>query len=95
MTATITPGPTNKTQLPCVACGVAVDVEIVQTEIVNMTNVSMMIISHSGVQTCPGCLTSVVPTLLGAGGIGMVCKQVKQGNLIVPPPGSSNILGGN
>jgi hypothetical protein len=90
------PTPGSRTQLPCAACGVAVDVEILQTEVVNMTNVSMLIISHSGVQTCPGCLTSVVPTLLGAGGIGMVCKPVRQqSNLIVPPPGSSNILGGN
>ena len=79
------------TQSPCPKCNTLLDVKILQPQIVNAFSVSIIVIEHSGVMTCPGCLTKLVVQVTGLPGFGLALTPVQEPEekKVIVFPGSS------
>lgn len=75
-------------KLPCAGCGTMVEIALPdKPRLTNLTCVSLAVFEHSQQTICPGCLTPVIPTLVGLSDAMFALTPLTPAKRIVTPGG--------
>jgi hypothetical protein len=76
----------QKGQLPCGKCGGPVEIELqAKPSIVNREHVSLLIVEHSSILTCPHCFTRMLPVMVSVAGVAIVLTPAIEESLVITP----------
>ena len=74
--------------VPCGKCGTPVDIKFTGAPaVINMPNVSIVILEHLKDEICPGCLTKLVLGVQSVGGMVVMTIPLPEEKTIIVPPG--------
>jgi hypothetical protein len=72
--------------LPCGKCGGPVEIQLQsKPSIINRESVSILLIEHTGIITCPHCLTRMLPVMVTVTGVAIVLTPAVEENLVITP----------
>lgn len=72
--------------LPCGKCGGLVEVQLQsKPSIINRETISMLLVEHSGIVTCPSCLTKMLPVMVNVAGVVIALTEAVEEQHIITP----------
>ena len=76
----------QKGMLPCGKCGGLVEVQLQsKPSIINRESISLLLVEHSGILTCPHCLTKMLPVMVNVAGVAITLTPAVEESLVIAP----------